>query len=214
MDTTALADEPAVATDAPPRWSELIASRLGHGTAVENLVIAESAVEDTTAAEGTTDSVRGTDERTAQRGDSSGSESVALDRWWVLVAPLAGAVALSSVSWLFEPNPLRTGTSASGLLAFAVLIPFFLVCVAGTLAVIRDANRLRAAGAARSPNPWHYVVPSAAVLTAIHALWMVRSTGGTENLVGFLVGSLVITLAASSILAGPAYLLQRRRRLR
>lgn len=218
MDTIALADEPAVATDAPPRWSELIASRLGRGTAttVEDPTTAEAraTVDDATAGvEEATEGRKASDAGTVQRGGATDPEPLAPARWWVLVAPLAGAVGLSAAAWSFEPNPLRTGTSPSGLLAFAVLIPFFLVCVASTLAVIRDATRLRAAGAEWSPNPWHYVVPSAVVLTAIDAFPVIRSARGTEELIGFLAGSLVVALAASSILAGPAYLLQRRRRL-
>jgi hypothetical protein len=220
MDTTALADEPAGATDAPPRWSELIASRLGHGTAaVADAVVADvvaeagTAVEDPTTAESPTQVADATDAETAERGGPSGSESLALDRWWVLVAPLAGAVVLSAASWLFDPNPLRTGTSPSGLLAFAVLIPYFLLCTAGTLTVIRDATRLREAGADWSPNPWRYVVPSAVALAVIRAFSVVRGVERIEESVGFLAGSLVVALVASSILAGPAYLLQRRRRL-
>jgi hypothetical protein len=220
MDTTALADEPAVATDAPSWWVELIASRLGRGTTAvgdstveDQTVEAKPTVDGAKAAENATGEKEAFDTGTGGRGGSSGSESLALDRRWVLVAPLAGAIVLSAASWLFDPNPLRTGTSTSGLLAFAVLVPFFLLCVAGTLAVIRDAARLRAAGAEWSPNPWHYVVPSAVVLTAIHTFPAVRSAGGTGELVGFLAGSLVVALAAASILAGPAYLLRRRRRL-
>jgi hypothetical protein len=216
MDTTALADEPAVATDAPPRWSELIASRLGRAmAAVEDPTVeARATVDDSTATvEEVTEAASTTDAGTAERGGSSDPELSALARWWVLVAPLAGTVGLSAVSWWFDPNPLRTGASASGLLAFGVLIPFFLLCTAGTLAVIRDATRLRAAAVEWSPNPWYYVVSSALALVTIRAVPVVRSAGGAEELVGFLAGNLVVALVASSILAGPAYLVQRRRRL-
>lgn len=202
MNTTALADDPTVATDALPRWREPIASRLGHETA---------AVEDPTPAEDGVEGANVTDYESVERGGPSESDSTAPARWWVLVAPLAGSVVLSAASWAFAP--LRTGTSPSGLVAFAVLIPYFLLCTAGTLALFRDATRLRAAGVEWSPNPWHYAVPSAVALAAVRAVPEGRSVGGTAELVGVLVGSLVVALVASSILAGPVYLLQRRRRV-
>lgn len=220
MPTTPFADEPAVATDAPSRWRELIASRLGLDFGLDFGL--GTAVEDRTATEDPSKEDAIGETGTTERDGPSDGNPPTLDRWWVLVAPLAGAVVLSAASWLFDPNPLSTGTSASGLLAFAVLIPFFLVCAAGTLAVIRDATRLRAAGTDWSPNPWHYVVPSAVVLAVMHAT---RLLGGIEQvgevghggtvgeLVGVLAGSLVVALVASSILAGPAYLFQRRRQL-
>jgi uncharacterized membrane protein len=202
MDTTALADEPAVATDTPPTWSESIAQRFALWMQ-SNATTAERATGGHDATEaGTPDSTGPAD-----------SDSLSLDHRWVLIAPLGGAVVLSAVSWVFDPNPLRTGTAPAGLLAFAALLPFFLVCVAGTLTVLRDAARLRATEANWSPNPWHYVVPSALALAGMHALRTVRRAGGIEEWAGFLAGTLVVALVASSILAGPVYLLQRRRRL-
>jgi hypothetical protein len=200
MNTTALADDSAVATDTPPTWSELIARRLADVV---------DPIEDEADDPGTSAGF----DRTVEQGGRSGSVSPEIDRRWVLVAPLAGAIALTAASSLVEPNPLRTGASASGLLAFAVLIPFFLVCVAGTLALVRDAARLRDAEADWSPNPWHYVAPSAVALAALHAYRVGWRVDGVEEAVGLVVGSLVVALAASSILAGPAYLLARRRRL-
>lgn len=199
MDTTALADEPTVATDTPPTWSELLVQRLA---AESDLAERSGVAENPEAAE-----------RTAEQGGPSWPEPPALDRWWLLVAPLTGAVALSAASVLFEPNPLQTGTSPSGLLAFAVLIPFFLLCVAGTLALVRDATLLRAAETDWSPNPRRYVVPSAVLLTAIRSYPVVQTAGRVEGLVGFLVGTFVVALAAASILAGPAYLYRRRNRV-
>lgn len=222
MDTT-IADEPAIATSTPSTWRERIAGRLADATRLANW-IRERTESPSTGDDGDenpsppviADGAGETTVRDPQHpahGGPSPSESLALDRWWVLVAPLVGGVVLSSVSLAFDPNPLRTGTSPSGLLAFAVLVPFFILCVAGTLALFRDAARLRTAGADWSPNPWHYVVPSALLLVAFHAYLVVRRTGRIDGPVGFLVGSLVVALATSSILAGPAYLFRRRRRL-
>lgn len=132
---------------------------------------------------------------------------------WVLLAPPLGGVILWSISAAVDPNPLRTGTSPAGLLAFAVLIPFFLVCVAGTVTLYRDVARLRATATDWSPNPWRYLVPSAVALVVVRAFPFVQRAGRIEGAVGFLVGTFVVALAASSILAGPAYLFQRRRRL-
>lgn len=218
METTALADDPAVATDTPPMWSERIARRLADLDATHpNLTDSETTVKAEITDETNDAEARDrehTEAHASEQGDPSRPESPVLDHWWLLVAPLAGAVVLSSISVLVEPNPLRTGTAPSGLLAFAVLTPFFLLCAAGTLALIRDAVRLRAVEAEWSPNPWHYVAPSAAGLTALHAYRVLWSTGQPEEIVGFVTGTLVVALVAASILAGPAYLFQRRRRLR
>jgi hypothetical protein len=202
MDTTALADEPTVATNTPPTWSELLASRLA------------DAVEGTGDATGRSEYGAGESEAieagVVEGGGRPNPDPPSLDHWWLLVAPLAGAVGLSAASVLFD-YPLRTGTSPSGLLAFAVLTPFFLLCVAGTLALFRDASRLSTAGIDWSPNPWHYAVSSAVALTAMRSYPVVRAGGRPEGLVGFLVGTFVVALVAASILAGPVYLYRRRK---
>lgn len=205
MDTTTLPDEPAVATDTPPTWSEPFTRRLadGLGTGRGEQTRVPNAAEKPGEPSG----------RVEERDGRPRAEPPELDHEWLLVAPLAGAVALTVISALVEPNPLRTGTSPSGLLAFAVLIPFFLVCVAGTLALVRDASAIRAAGLDWSPNPWQYVAPSAAALSVLHAARVVRGSGSVEGIVGVAAGTLVVALATASILAGPAYLLRRRRRL-
>jgi cbb3-type cytochrome oxidase subunit 3 len=233
MDTTALADEPTVATNTPPTWSELIASRLADAirfgtrtrsrlgsTEIEapdfdatDLDTADLDAADvgTTSAGDTTGRSETPDAGTVEQGGRPHPESPDFDHWWLLVAPLAGAIALSAASVLLD-HPLRTGASPSGLLAFAVLVPFFLLCVAGTLALFRDASRVHAAGAEWSPNPWHYAVPSAIALTAIRSYPVIRTAGRAEGLVGFLVGTFVVALATASILAGPAYLYRRRKK--
>lgn len=205
MDTTTLEPTFGVATDSPTR-SESTPRRLA-----DSLTATEDRTDDATGE--TTAETTDTGDGTTGRGDRPESDPPALDRWWLLVAPPVCAVGLSAVSWLVDPNPLRTGTSASGLVAFAVLLPFFLLCVGGTLTLIRDAADLGAAEADWSPNPWQYVVPSAAALTALHWYRTVGNAGRIEGAVVFLVGSLVVTLVASSILAGPTYLFQRRRLL-
>lgn len=188
-----------------PAWSELLGSRLaGSGS----LGFAEA-----------TESLRGDAERTPVEEDPvarSGrprTEPPRLERRWLLVAPFAGAIGLAAVSAAFDPDPLRTGTSRAGLLAFAVLVPFFWLSVAGTVALVRDAARVRTAAVEWSPNPWRYLAASATVLTLLRAYPVVRSAGGFDGAVGYLAGTFVVALAAASILAGPAYLLRRRRRL-
>lgn len=224
MDTTVLADEPTVATDTPPTWSELIATRLADvtrfGTRIRSrLRSTETEAADldaadvgTTSAGETAGAAETPESGTVEQGGRQRPEPPDLDHSWLLVAPLAGALALSAASVLLG-YPLRTGTSPSGLLAFAVLTPFFLLCVAATLALFRDASRVRAAGIDWSPNPWGYAVPSAVALTAMRAYPVVEATGRTEELVGFLAGTFVVALAAASILAGPAYLYRRHERV-
>lgn len=189
-----------------PAWSELLGSRFA---APDRLGLAEA-----------TEGLLGDPERRAGEevssadGEGSRPETPGLGRRrWLFVAPLAGALALAGVSAAFDPNPLRTGTSRAGLLAFAVLVPFFWLSVAGTVALVRDASRVRAAAVDWSPNPWRYLAASAAVLALLRAYPAVRSAGSFDGAVGYLAGTFVVALAAASILAGPAYLLQRRRRL-
>lgn len=133
-----------------------------------------------------------------------------LDKWWLLVAPLAGALVLAPVQ-ILAPELLRTGPSASGLVAFALLVPFFLLCVAGTILIYRDAVALRAAGADWTPNPWLYFVPSALAPTLARAYPLLERVESVDGVVGFAVGTFVVALVASSLLAGPVYLYNRDR---
>lgn len=211
MDTIHAADGRTIAEGAPA-WSESSANsatepaRHRFAEIVDD-VLADAERDEASGAEATAEESR------VGRSDPDGSEPADLGRSWVLLAPPAVGVVLWSISVAVDPNPLRTGTSPAGLLAFAVLIPFFLVCVAGTVAIYRDTARLRATATNWSPNPWHYFVPSAVALVVVRASLVVQRAGRVEGTVGFIVGTFVVALATSSILAGPAYFLQRHRRL-
>lgn len=135
-----------------------------------------------------------------------------LDAWWLLAAPLAAALALVPVA-LLAPGALQTGTTPAGLLAFALLVPFFLLCVAGTVLLYRDATALGAVGAEWTPNPWRYLVPGALALTFARSYPVVQASGSGDELGGFVAGTFVVALVASSLLAGPVYLYDRHRHL-
>lgn len=210
MDTIHAADGRTIAEGAPA-WSESSANSATDPTRRRFAEIVDDVLADAEREEATAETTA--EESRVGRSDPDGPEPADLGRSWVLLAPPVVGVVLWSISVAVDPNPLRTGTSPAGLFAFAVLIPFFLVCVAGTVAIYRDAARLRATAADWSPNPWHYLVPSAAALVVVRGSLVAQRAGRVEGTVGFLVGTFVVALAASSILAGPAYLLQRHRRL-
>lgn len=188
-----------------PAWSELLGSRLAGPDRLEFVGTTEDLLEDAERAP------VGEDSLASSRRPRP--EPPSLEREWLLVAPLAGALALAGVSAAFDPNPLRTGTSRTGLFAFAVLVPFFWLSVAGTVALVRDAARIRTAAVDWSPYPWRYLGASAAALTLLRAYPVLRNAGSFDGTVGYLAGTFVVALASASILAGPVYLLARRRRL-
>lgn len=141
-------------------------------------------------------------------------EPPAMDRWWLLVAPLAmGGVYLGLVG-AFGSRVLHTGRPwPHGAIAVLLLSSFLLVCLAGTLRLYDDAVALRGSGATWQPNPWHYVVGGAVVLTTARLFQLTVRDAAISRTVPSTVGSFVVALILSSLVAGPVYLVVRRYRL-
>lgn len=147
-------------------------------------------------------------------GRGPGARSESHDQYsWLAVAPFVLTVVGLVTGLLFGFGVFDTGTAANPtLLPYAFLVPYFLVGLAGTLWVYRDAERLAAADADWRPNPWLYVLGGACVLELYYLVPAVR--GGVEPpVVPYLAGGFVLAVLLSAVVAGPVYLFARRRAL-
>lgn len=98
----------------------------------------------------------------------------------------------------------------AAVVTFPALGLLLLLAGYGTARLYADANWTAAGPSPRNPNPRLYIGGGGAVLLTA---WFVRQTAleaGTVSLLA-VVGAAVVSLALSSIVAGPLYLLQRRR---
>ncbi|MFC7045879.1 hypothetical protein ACFQH6_11090 [Halobacteriaceae archaeon GCM10025711] len=112
------------------------------------------------------------------------------------------------------PAVLDTGRAGSaGLVAYGLLVPFFLVCLLGTLLLYEDSRRVRSANLGWRPNPWAYLLGGAVGLVGLWAGPSLVGQSMGDSFVQLLVGAFVVALVMSSLLAGPVYLLQRSRHL-
>lgn len=156
-------------------------------------------------------------------GEAEWPESVAvseagdpppLDRPWLLLSPLATGGVYLGLVLVAGSEVLHTGRPwPHGVIAGALLTAFFGVCLAGTLRLYDDAVALRRVEADWQPNPWHYVLGGALVLTGYRALRITVLGGTATRPALYLAGSFVVATVLSSLVAGPLYLFLRRRRL-
>lgn len=134
---------------------------------------------------------------------------------WLAVLPAVATLAGIGVGLVVGFDVFDTTTPGpSRLYAYALLVPYFLLGVAGTRWLVEDATRLAAAGAAWQPNPWYYVLGGGLVLELYYLLPVLAGSGPATADAAYLVGGFVVSLLLSSVVAGPVYVLQRRRRLR
>lgn len=135
----------------------------------------------------------------------------AMNRWWLLIAPIVmGGVYLTLVV-AFGEELLRTGRPwPHGFLATVLLVAFFLVCLGGTVRLYDDTIALRQADADWQPNPWHYLVGGGLVLMTYRGAQLTLLERSVSNMVPYLAGSFVVALVLSSLVAGPVYLVVRR----
>lgn len=126
------------------------------------------------------------------------------------IATLAG-VALGAVVGfgVFDTRTPGVGRAV----AYALLVPYFLLGVAGTQWLYEDATRLTAASADWQPNPWYYVLGGGVVLELYYLVPVLSGAGPRTGVVAYLAGGFVLALALSSVVAGPVYAFQRRRHL-
>ena len=132
---------------------------------------------------------------------------------WLAVAPFVLTVVGIAAGLLFGFQTFDTGTAENAtLLPYVVLVPYFLVGLAGTLWLVRDAQQLADAGADWQPNPWLYVLGGACVLELYYLAPAVH--GDVEPpVVPYLAGGFVLATLLSAVAAGPVYLFARRRAL-
>lgn len=127
------------------------------------------------------------------------------------VLTIVGLLVGSVVGFdLYAPGP----TAAEQALAYALLVPYYLVSVRGTLWLFDDAADLATTNASWQPDPWRYValgggVAGAGIFAAL------ATTGGLGGAAAVTVaaGALFVGSLMASVVAGPLYLLQRRRHL-
>ena len=132
---------------------------------------------------------------------------------WLAVAPFVLTVVGLLAGLAFGFGVFDTGTTGdANLPPYALLVPYFLVGLAGTLWVSRDAEHLAAAGADWQPNPWIYLVGGAAVLE-LYFLAPVLQGDVEPPVVPYLAGGFVLATLLSAVVAGPVYLFARRRAL-
>jgi hypothetical protein len=147
------------------------------------------------------------------RGDDPGASRDGAAHAWLAVLPFVATLLGVAVGAVFGFGVYATaGAGGVTLLPFVVLVPYFLVGLAGTIWLFEDASRLAAADANWQPNPWPYVLGGAVVLEAVVAA-PVLLDGVTESVVAALAGGFVVAAVLSSVVAGPVYLLARHRAL-
>lgn len=167
------------------------------------------------AAAGGTGGSRASDASDAERhgSGSDASDEPSDDYAWLAVVPFVATLLGLLVGAVFGFGVFDTGTPGDPNLApYALLVPYFFAGLAGTLWLFRDAAELAAANAAWQPNPWAYVLGGALVLELLVALPVLRGAV-TAGIVPYLFGGFVLAAVLSSVVAGPVYLLQRRRYL-
>jgi hypothetical protein len=130
---------------------------------------------------------------------------------WLAVLPFVATLVGLVVGAVLGFGVFDTGSPGNvNLLPYVALVPYFLLGLAGTLWVFRDARRLAAASADWQPNPWVFVLGGATVLELVVALPVLRGEL-TSGLVPYLAGGYVLAGVLSSVVAGPIYVLLRRR---
>lgn len=145
--------------------------------------------------------------------DGPTSDDVAGTYAWLAVLPLAATLLGVGVGAVFGFGVFDTGTPGDvDLLPYVVLVPYFLVGLAGTLWLFEDAQRLAASAADWQPNPWAYVLGGGLVLELVVAAPVLRGDL-TTGVVSYLAGGFVLAALFSSVVAGPVYLLARRHAL-
>jgi len=118
---------------------------------------------------------------------------------WLAIAPLALTVVGLAAGLLFGFQLFDTGTAGSAtLLPYVVLVPYFLVGLAGTLWLFHDAEQRADAGADWQPNPWLYVLGGACVLELYYLVPVLRGAVDPP-VVPYLTGGFVVAVFLSAV---------------
>ena len=126
----------------------------------------------------------------------------------VVVAAVYFAIGLTVGFDVFGPG----GAGRDPPVAYALLAVLFLVSLAGTLVLFRDAEET-AARTDWTPEPWTFVLVGAGIVAAVGtASFALRGTPPAE-LVAPAIGLFVVGIAVASVAVGPVYLAVKYRRV-
>lgn len=131
--------------------------------------------------------------------------------WGTLLAPAVIALSYALIDVLSSGDAFDvTAGGLTAVVSLGALGLFLLVAGFGTARLHADAGRITIGPTAWNPSPRRYIVGGGAVLSIA---WLVRQTVFAAGSVGpfSVVGIAVVSLALSSVVAGPVYLLQRNR---
>jgi len=102
-------------------------------------------------------------------------------------------------------------SSIAWALSVGLYWTFFLFAAAGTVYLYNDALTLAAADRAWQPNPWTYILAGGTGVAAIQLLLVGLPSGTWQTTVASLAGLFVVGCVVASAIAGPVYLVARRR---
>lgn len=134
-------------------------------------------------------------------------------REWLLLAPAAIALTYLPLVLVFGQELLYTTRGGEPhLLGFGLMAILVGVSAAATGHLYDDAKRV-AESSSWSPNPIHYTVAGAVVVTGALVARVFLLDGTIARPAEFVGGVAIVSVLLSSVVAGPVYALQRRRRL-
>lgn len=131
---------------------------------------------------------------------------------WELCLP--ATLALSYLVVALAVGPSVFDVDRPGLGGVVALLALGALLLAGAWSTIRlfdDAAQRRARDGRTHPNAWHYAAIGVATILALRILQLQLGAVTPAEPVPYLFGNAVVALPLSSIVAGPVYLLLRRR---
>lgn len=134
-------------------------------------------------------------------------------REWLLLAPAALALSYLPLVLAFGQELLySTRGGEPHLVGFGLMAALVGVAAMATGHLYDDAKHLSEA-TDWSPNPTHYTVAGTVVVTAALVGRVLLLDGTIARPAEFVGGVVIVSLLLSSVVAGPAYVFRRRRRL-
>lgn len=126
----------------------------------------------------------------------------------VLLVPAVLAVLYIAAGLVVGFSAIDPRSTTTPAVSYALLAPLFGTAVVATRELHLDADRRRMINDDWQPNPWHYLFPGGIVL-AVVGVFRVGSVEHVSSTVAAVLGILVVASLASSIVAGPAYVVRR-----
>lgn len=139
-----------------------------------------------------------------------GGRLVRADQWAWGVLPAALTLAGFAVAAVVGADVFVPGRSPLGAIVYLVLVPYYLVGVAGTVWVTRALAARRPAARTWLTTPAVYVAGGALVMETyfVATLGSTGLSGGRAA--AYLAGRFFVSLPVASVVAGPLYLLASR----